>query len=519
VKALAPLLAVLAVALVPAARAGAAPRPCRATHWVGAWYAAPSDASRGTDVSDVFDSSGHLKTPARDETARVVLTPSYGGSVVQVRLSNRFGTVPVTFARTTIARRDRGAALVPGTVRALRFAGRPAITLPPGGDAVSDPVRLGFRSFQPLAVSTYVPGGVGKPSEHYTGRQTSYETLDGAGDHAADVGGGAFTSPTTTRPWVAGLAVRAPRSAGTVVAFGDSITDGYQGQAAGVPETSEGIDADGRWPDVLSRRLRAAKAPLAVVNAGISGNRVLRDGLEGGNRDTYGPSALKRLARDGLDRAGTTTVILLEGINDLGQDPQATPGQLVAGYRTVIARLHARRLRVLLGTLTPSGGASGAYGTAATNARRQAVNTWIRTKSPADGVVDFDRAVRDPSDPSRIDPRYDGSDHLHFNLAGYRAMGDAVPLARLARPRCLRTLSVRVAPRTLRAGRRTLVRVRVRMAGRPLRGATVRLAGRRAVTDRHGRARLRVRYARPGRHTLVVRARGAVTARAAIRVR
>jgi lysophospholipase L1-like esterase len=248
------------------------------------------------------------------------------------------------------------------------------------------------------------------------------------------VDGGAFTQRTTTRPFVSGIDVLAPLSNGAVVALGDSITDGYQEPASGPPESPEGIDADGRWPDVLARRLRAASRPLSVLNAGISGNRVLRDGTAGGNPDVYGPAAIRRLDADVLSQAGVTTVILFEGNNDLLEAPTATVEELLGGYRQLIDVMHSRGLRVLQGTLTPVGGLDGAPPDA--EAKRQAINTWIREQSPADAVIDFDAAVRDPADPSRIDPDFDGGDHLHFNLAGHLVMGNAVPLELLLDPTC-----------------------------------------------------------------------------------
>jgi lysophospholipase L1-like esterase len=434
--------------LVTAAPAGARALPsCASTHWVGAWEAAPSDASRGSDIADLFDPSGHLKSTTRDETTRAILTPTLGGRRLRVRLSNRFGPAPVTFDRTTIARRATGPALVPGTLRSLTFGGKASVTVPAGEDVLSDPVGLSFAAFQTLAVSVFVAGDAGKPTSHFTARQTSYLTPEGAGDRTMEVSGESFTEPTTTRPFVTGIDVRAPRSTGAVVALGDSITDGYQGAPAGIPETAEGIDADGRWPDVLARRLRAAGRPLSVLNAGISGNRVLRDGVEGGNRDTYGPAAVHRLDADALGQAGVTTVILLEGINDIGQAPGATAAEIVAGYRRLIERLHAAGLRVLQGTLTPTRGTNNGYDDAEGAAARRAVNAWIRRHSPADAVVDFDAAVRDPRHPGRLDPRYDGSDHLHLNLAGYRRMGQAVPLRWLAGAVCARPPAVRVVDR------------------------------------------------------------------------
>jgi lysophospholipase L1-like esterase len=171
-----------------------------------------------------------------------------------------------------------------------------------------------------------------------------------------------------------------------------------------------------------------------MLNAGISGNRVLRDGATGGQLDLYGPAAIHRLDTDVLSQAGVTAVILFEGNNDLFMTPKATVGELVAGYRQIIEVMHSRGVPVLLGTLTPVGGLEGI--TPDIEAKRQAVNAWIRAQSPANAVIDFDAAVRDPADPSRIAPEYDGGDHLHFNLAGYLAMGNAVRLELLPDPAC-----------------------------------------------------------------------------------
>jgi lysophospholipase L1-like esterase len=509
-----------------AAPAALAANACRA-HWVAAWAGVPSDASQGTDIADAFapsgeNSPGNVKQPVNNASVRALLTPSVGGSLVRVHLSNRFGSVPVTFARTSIGKQSSGADLA-GPPVAVTFRGKPSVTVPPGKDVVSDQVAFSYAAFKNLAVSTYVSGDVGKATEHYTARQRSYFTTSGAGDHAGDKDGSAYSLHNSTRPFVTGLDIRASKPLGSVVAFGDSITDGYQGQPAGVPETAEGLDANGRYPDVLGRRLRAAKLPLSVVNTGISGNRVLRDGGVGNsNRDTNGPAALKRLPADVLKQAAATTVIWLEGINDLGQDPAADPAAIIAGYQQGIARMHAAGLRVLMGTLTPSGGATGAessYGSADVEAARQTINSWIRTQKVADGVIDFDAAVRDPGDPSRINPAYDGGDHLHFNLAGYKKMGDTIRLAQLARPQCRKLkLAVRVSKRRLIAGRTVTLRVVVRAAGKPVRGALVRLGRFRARTNAKGVARLHVRFTHRRFARLTVTAKGAARARLKIHI-
>ena len=391
---IAPLLALLSLAAAPSA-------PCADERWVGAWASPPSGASGGAGAT-------------RDETARVIVTPTVGGSRVRVRLSNRFGTRPVTFASATIARRAEGSALVARTITPLTFGGERSVTAAAGTDVVSDPAPLEFDAFQPLAVSVHVREDVGAATEHRLGRQISYLTPDGAGDHTGDADGSAFAERTTTRPFVAGLDVRSP--AGAVVALGDSITDG------------SGAGPGGAWPEILARRLHARGRLLSVLNAGISGNRVLRD-----RGPIFGRSALHRLRPDVLQQAGVTTVILLEGINDLGQPPHASVPELLRGYRRLIARLHRANLRVLHGTLTPSAGyPTRAYATR----KRERINAWIRAKSPADGVVDFDKAVRDQGAPRRLRRAYDSGDHLHLNRRGYRAMARAIRIADLRPSRC-----------------------------------------------------------------------------------
>jgi hypothetical protein len=245
---------------------------CSDQDWLGVWAAAPSDASHGTDDFDHYDMSMNPKSVVRDETLRAVLTPTFGGTIARVRLSNRFGTVAVTFAQASIVHRASGPALVPDTTASLTFAGGRSVTVAPGQDVLSDPADFSVQAFDQLAVSIHVVGDVGKPTEHYVARQTSYLTRKGAGDHTADVDGDAFIERTTSRPFVSGIEVLAPQSTGAVAALGDSITDG-------------------RWPDVLAHRLDA----------------------------------------DLLSQSGVTTVIWLEGINDLLMSPNATVDELLGG--------------------------------------------------------------------------------------------------------------------------------------------------------------------------------------------
>jgi lysophospholipase L1-like esterase len=214
-----------------------------------------------------------------------------------------------------------------------------------------------------------------------------------------------------------------------VVALGDSLTDGYDGSRIGVPEATDGIDADGRYTDVLARRLLAAHRPLAVLNMGITGNHVLRNG--GG---AFGPSALTRLRADVLRQAGVTTVIWLEGLNDIGQSPSASVPGLIKGWRRGIARMRAAGLRVLMATLPPAGStdtsANGIEG------KRRRLNAWIRRSEAANGFIDVAKAVRDPARPYRVRSEYQGHDRLHLNLDGNRAVANAIPLRRLRVPGC-----------------------------------------------------------------------------------
>jgi lysophospholipase L1-like esterase len=369
----------------------------------------------------------------------MIIAPHLGGSMLRIHLSNRYGPAPVTLGPVTVGVvRGAGPALVPGSERPVTFAGGESVTIAAGGEATSDPVTLGFRPFEDLAVSVYVPGTVKYQTDHFTTRQTSYLTPAGSGDQAAAVGGSAFTEKTTGKfstGWyfLDGLDVLAPGKSGAVVSFGDSITDGYQASGETGLETLATIDANGRYPDDLERRLIAAGIPLSVLNAGISGNQLLHSGLP-----LFGPTGLSRFGADVLAQPGVTDVIVLEGINDIGQRPPATASALIAAYEQLIGQAHRAGVAIQLGTLTPTGGTpSPAYGDAAASAVREQVNRWIRGQRLSDGIVDFDAAVRDPTDPSRIDPPYDGSDHVHFSLAGYRALAGAVDLARLERPNCV----------------------------------------------------------------------------------
>jgi lysophospholipase L1-like esterase len=382
---------------------------CTAEHWVGTWIADPSDA---------------LDPGLVDQTVRLIVTPHLGGQALRLHYSNRFGTKPVTIARTSIGLSQSGATVAPGSNRPVTFGGQASVTLAAGGEAVSDPVSLSFAPFEKLDVSLYVPTASGPSTEHLDGQQTSYASPPNSGDHTTDYSGGAFTIPTTERYYLDGLDVQALGSVGAVIALGDSITDGEGGPP----------NRDDRYPDDLARRLLATPgtAGLTALDAGISGNRILTDAQAYG----AGQSALDRLESDVIGEPGASDVIVLEGINDIGA-AGATAPEIIAGLERLVSRLHAAGMQVLLGTLTPIGGIKlKGYGTSQAEATRLAVNAFIRAPNDADGYVDFDRALRDPSDPSRLNPAFDSGDHIHPNTAGRQAMADAVDLASLRAPRC-----------------------------------------------------------------------------------
>jgi lysophospholipase L1-like esterase len=389
-------------------------------HWVGSWAASPSGVS--TD------------RPLADQTVRMIIAPHLGGTTLRVHLTNRYGPSTVRLGPVTVGLSGGGPGLEPGSERAVTFGGRSTVVIPAGADAVSDPVALHFAAFRDLAVSAFVPGAVKRPVEHLVTRQTSYLSPSGSGDQTAQASGSAFTHKTTglySSGWyfIDGVDVKAPGRTGAVVAFGDSLTDGYQAKPDGIEQLAT-IDTNGRYPDDLARRLIAAQIPLSVLDAGISGDELLRSGLP-----TFGPGGLARFHDDVLAQAGVGDVIVFEGINDIAQ--KAAAGSLIAGYEQLISRAHAAGVAIQLGTLTPaSAAASPAYAGAPATSVRDQVNQWIRTQRFSDGIVDFDAAVRNPKDPNVLAPAYNGGDGLHFSAAGNEALARAIKLAALARPNC-----------------------------------------------------------------------------------
>jgi lysophospholipase L1-like esterase len=407
-------------------------------HWVGTWSTsevgrlqtpqppAPAPPPFMTNqcpvvapaVPPVAPAPGQVFAPQpfiqfTNQTLRQIVHTSIGGSKARVVLSNAYGTAPLTIGAAHIALRDKDAAIQPASDRPLTFSGRPTVTIPANAIVYSDPADLTVPALGDLAIDVYLPGTTNTPSPltmHQAAFQTNY--VSETGNH---VGVPALPTVATTQSWfvLSRVDVLASASVGGVVTVGDSITDGTRS----TPNTNN------RWPDQLMRRLAAQPggSAVAIANAGIAGNRVLTDGA--------GANALSRFDLDALSYPGVTHVVVMEGINDIGQARQnstPTAEDIIAGHKQLIERAHARGIRIYGATLTPFYGA--AYYTEVGEAKRQALNTWIRTGKAYDAVIDFDKATQDPSDPKKFLAAYDSCDHLHPNDAGYKAMADAIDL-------------------------------------------------------------------------------------------
>ncbi len=412
--------ALAGVLALPAASAAASSRDHHESgRWVATWAASPMPATPvSLAAKDDFSAKGF-----RDQTIRNIVWTSVGGQAARIRLSNRFGRRPITFRQVDIGIAGAGAAVRAGTSHLVTFDGRRSVTIEPGQAVVSDPVTMRVPAATDLAVSLFVPRKTGPATYHSDAQQVNY--VSGPGDFAGQTSGAAFT--TTSQHWYFLDAVdvlASSRVRGTVVAFGDSITDGYHSN----------LNANARWPNDLARRFLAGPPgqALGVVDEGISGNRVLN------NSACFGIRGVTRFLRDVAARTGARYVILLEGINDIGfsdlpntgcfaPNTNVSAAQIIHGYKILIAAAHRAGLKIFGATLTPFQGSL--YYTAAGEAKREAINHWIRTSHAFNGVIDFAKAVQDPANPLQILPAFDSGDHLHPNDAGYQAMANAINLA------------------------------------------------------------------------------------------
>ena len=368
-------------------------------HWVGTWTASPQGVAAPIQING--------------QTVRQIVHTSLGGERVRIRFSNAYGTSGLVIGSAHVAISTGGATISSTTDRVLTFNGSPTIIIPAGALVVSDPVTLNVPALGDLAVSLFLPANVAATTQHPVGLQTTYVSASG------DFTGAAIEPTTTTQSYyfLTGVEVSGSNRARAIVTLGDSVTDGF----GSTPDTNQ------RWPNLLAERLQSQR--LAVLNAGVSGNRVLHDFI--------GTSALARLDRDTLVQTGVKYVIVGEGNNDLlipgliGNPAEVvTVAQIIQGHRQMIDRAHALGLRIYGSTLTPvEGYPFPGFWTPDLEAKRQAVNHWIRASRAYDAVIDFDELLRDPSHPSRLLPAYDSGDHLHPNDGGYRTMADAIDLS------------------------------------------------------------------------------------------
>jgi lysophospholipase L1-like esterase len=372
-------------------------------HWVGTWGASPQQPVTAFGSAPSFT----------NQTVREIVRISVGGERFRVRLTNEFGAQPLLIGAAHVAISAGGAAIKPGTDRVLTFSGHSSITVPPGAPVLSDPVDLKAADLASLAISIYLPQTTGPATWHLEGKQTAYIAL-GDATGASDLGASATTS--TARFFLSGVEAGTFERKSAIVTFGDSITDGTQST----------VDTNHRWPDRLAERLAASgDDDTGVVNEGISGNRILHDNA--------GPNALSRFDRDVLATPAVSFMTVLLGINDIGfggfiPTEAVTADDIIGGYRQLIARAHSRGIRIYGATLTPFDNVGSPYFSAAHEIQRQAVNAWIRTSGEFDAVIDFDKVVRDPNNPSKILPAFDSGDHLHPSDAGYKAMADSINL-------------------------------------------------------------------------------------------
>jgi lysophospholipase L1-like esterase len=393
-------------------------------HWVSTWATspqqprpfpaprppAPPTAGAATAPTPPAPPRPPAITGFHNQTLRMIAHTSIGGRRVRIELSNVFGSTPLVIGAAHVAMRDKESAIIAASDRTLQFSGRPTAWIPPGASVISDAVNLDVPASSDLAISIYFPENASTDTMHAVGLHTTYISKDGD-----TTGATAMADATTSQSFyfLTNVDVAAPPNAAAIVTFGDSITDG----AVSTPNT------DRSWPSFLARRLAASGgANIAVLNQGISGNRLLRDGA--------GVNALARFDRDVLAQPGVKWLMILEGINDIGLSSTSDPvrsDDLIAALKQLIERAHEHGIKVIGGTLTPYEGA--AYARESGEQVRMAVNQWIRSPGSFDAVVDFEAATLDPEHPKQFRPGFNNGDHLHPNDAGYEAMANAIDLS------------------------------------------------------------------------------------------
>jgi lysophospholipase L1-like esterase len=408
--------------------------------WVVSWVGSAQgpypigNPSAQPDLKTAFPS---VEAGARDQSFRLILKPEIWGPEARLRFTNAFGGRPVTFDGVFLGLSLASSAIVKGTNRHVTFGGKSSVIIPPGESAWSDAIALSFvrntanseLAGRKLAVSFHIPDASGPMTWHAKAMQTSYLTLPGAGSQGRDESEAVFPLSTTSWFFLDALEMKAPAGAYSILALGDSITDG----------TLSTLNGDDRWPDVLARRLHAVYGNrVSVVNAGIGGNQVVGPNEYAPQKPfAGGPSASARLERDVLSLSGVAVVIWLEGINDLSKSGGATVEAVQAGMKETVSRMRARNrgVRVIGATLTPALGATNPnHGFPEQERKRKLLNEFIRTSGVFDGVVEFDHAITDPATGAmrgefvhNTTTGGDG-DKLHPNRLGYLAMGMAIDL-------------------------------------------------------------------------------------------
>ena len=400
---------VAGLAVLPGSGIVARQQPPASERWITAW----GTSQNGPGMNAVSNT-----------TVRMIARVTISGDAVRIRLDNTFGGAPLSIGKAYVGQRIQGAALAPGSNRQVSFNKSARVIIPAGGSVTSDPVRINVLAQQDLAVSLHIPDAGVRPSQHGGAQVTSYLAANGSGDVAAEETATPFTGTTSSMFWLKAVDVSSSSSTGSIVAFGDSITDG----------TCSTIDAHDRWEDLLAVRLaldaagrRNTGAHKAVVNEGIGGNTITREKVQ---PPPDSPPGLERLERDVLTHHGVTHVMLFMGTNDIRREVPAR--DVIAGMQDLVSRVKARGLKMIGVTIIPRHNRPPAenntgWDAAKTKARNE-VNQWIRTKAPFDAVIDFDRIVQDPENADLLYPPFNCGDGIHPSPRGYYEMGRSVRL-------------------------------------------------------------------------------------------